>query len=131
MVSSTGIQLFDGMYTGMGNVLDLVQTRQQITSANIANVDTPGYLAKELPFSDLLGELMERGVAGEDTNVRDRVEDTMTERPAPDFALDGNSVDVEREHVMMEENKVFYQAVAGSVSKRLALLRFAASDGKA
>lgn len=131
MVSSTGITLFDGMYQGMGNVLDLVQTRQQLTSANIANVDTPGYLAKELPFRELLGEFMQRGLAGEESNVRARVEDSLTELPAPDFALDGNSVDVEREHVLMEENKVFYQAVAGSVSRRLALLRFAASDGKA
>lgn len=130
MVSSTGIQLFDGMYEGLGNVLDLTQARMQLTSSNIANVDTPGYLAKQLPFVQLLGELMERGVSGEETDVRSRVEDSLSELAAPDYALDGNSVDVEREGVMMEESKVFYQAVAGGVSRRLALLRFAASDGK-
>lgn len=127
----SGIQLFDGMYRGMGDALGLAQARQQLTASNLSNVDTPGYLAKEVPFRELLGEFMQKAKDGEPADVLGRVEDSISELPAPDFALDGNSVDVEREGVLMEQNKLFYNAVAGGIGRRLALLRFAASDGKA
>ncbi len=130
MVPSGGIRLFDGMYEGLGNVLDLVQLRHQIGAANLANVNTPGYLAKEVPFKDLLDEVMGGGQRGEVVDVSGRVSDSVTELAAPDYAIDGNSVDLEREAGRLEENKVMFEAIVGGLSRRLAMLRFSASDGK-
>jgi flagellar basal body rod protein FlgB len=45
-------------------------------------------------------------------------------------SVDGNSVVGEREASRLNENAVMYQAVAQGVGKHLAMLRFAASDGK-
>ncbi|GDX79433.1 flagellar basal body rod protein FlgB [Deltaproteobacteria bacterium] len=130
MVPSGGIRLFDGMYEGLGNALDLVQARHQLGAANLANVNTPGYLAKQVPFKELLSEVMSAGVEGESLDVTERVRSAMTELQAPDYALDGNSVDLEAEAGRAEENKLMYQALVGGMSRRLAMLKFSATDGK-
>lgn len=131
MVPGTGMRLFDGMYEGLANVIDLTQARHALTSSNLANVNTPGYLAKEIaPFDSLLGEAMHKGVAGESLDLDTRLDDAITELAAPPSALDGNSVDLEREAGRLVEDQLFYQAVTGGMSRRMAMLRFAATDGK-
>lgn len=130
MVSRTGLQLFDGLHNGLGTALELTQARQLITNGNLANVNTPGYLAKQLPFSELLGEALHRSVAGEAVGVSSLVEEHLSELAAPDYSLDGNSVDIETEAGNTEQNKLFYQAVVGGTSRRLAMLKYAASDGR-
>lgn len=131
MVPGTGMRLFDGMYEGLGKVIELTQARHALTSSNLANVNTPGYLAKEIaPFDSLLGEVMQKGVAGESFDLEQRLDDAIVELAAPASALDGNSVDLEREAGRLVEDQLFYQAVTGGLNKRMAMLRFAASDGK-
>ncbi len=130
MTNIHGIQLFDGLSQGLENVLDLRRARHALGASNIANADTPGYLAKELPFDSLLLEVMGAPLAGEAVSVEDRAVETMWEREAPEASLDGNSVDAEHEATQLIQNQVMYEAVAGGLSRRLAMLRFAASDGK-
>lgn len=130
MVSTTGLSLFDGLHAGLGTALEITQARQLITNGNLANVNTPGYLAKEIPFSELLGEALHRSVGGEEVEVSSLIEERLTELEAPDSALDGNSVDLEREAGQVEQNKLFYQAMVGGTSRRLAMLKYAASDGR-
>ena len=130
MGPTTGIKLFDGMYDGLGNVLDLVRARHQLHASNLVNVDTPGYLAKELPFQSMLESMMDKGLSGDRVDINQEVDGSIQELPAPAFSLDGNSVDPEREATLMEQNKVMYEAIVGGMSRRLAMLRFAASDGK-
>ena len=48
----------------------------------------------------------------------------------PPWAMDGNSVNAEREAVRLTENSLMYDSVAKGLSRRLAMLRYAASDGK-
>ncbi len=130
MVSTTGLQLFDGLQSGLSHAMEITQARQLLTNGNLANVNTPGYLAKELPFSELLGEAMAKAVAGESVDLNSLLEERLTELEAPAWSLDGNSVDLEREAARVEENKLFYQAAVGGASRRLAMLKFAASDGR-
>lgn len=130
MANIHGIQLFDGLGQGLENVLDLRRARHALGASNIANADTPGYLAKELPFEALLVEVMEAPLLGDRVSVEDRAVATMVEREAPESALDGNSVDAEHEATQLIQNQVMYEAVAGGLSRRMAMLRFAASDGK-
>ena len=46
------------------------------------------------------------------------------------WALDGNSVNPEREAVKLTQNSVVYNALTTSISKRMSMLRYAASDGR-
>jgi flagellar basal body rod protein FlgB len=43
---------------------------------------------------------------------------------------DGNSVLAERETARLQENALMFRAVSRGLSKRLAMLKFAASDGR-
>ena len=43
--------------------------------------------------------------------------------------LDGNSVDVDRALTAVAENAIQYNAAARAAQKKLAILRYAASDG--
>ena len=124
------LKLLDPMYAGLGNVLDLRRAQHTLIAANLANADTPGYRTKEIPFEDLLTESMESPMRGETMSVGERAMEELRELDAPANSLDGNSVDAEREATKLTENQVMYEALAGGMSRRLAMLRFAASDGK-
>ena len=60
----TGIKLFDGVYDGLEQVLDLRSRQHALTATNLANANTPGYRAKELDFDELLSDVMERSIDG-------------------------------------------------------------------
>jgi flagellar basal-body rod protein FlgB len=118
-------RLTGGLSDGLQRVLDLRREQHTLTAANLANANTPGYLAREIPFDELLGDTMaaaERGEAGPAPEAR--------WMDAPSGRLDGNSVDAEREAVKMTVNSVMYNALSQGLSRHLSMLRYAASDGK-
>ncbi|MFH1469873.1 MAG: flagellar basal body rod protein FlgB [Pseudomonadota bacterium] len=129
--------LFDSLHQGLQRVLDLRQAQHSLTAANIANADTPGYKARVIPFDKVLEDAVqgEGGMLGADdghasgagadlSNVR------IEELEAPPWALDGNSVVAEREAARLAENAMLYTGVSQGITRRMALLRYAASDGK-
>ena len=126
MTNIHGIQLFDGLSQGLENVLDLRRARHALGASNIANADTPGYLAKELPFDSLLLEVMGAPLAGEAVSVEDRAVETMWEREAPEASLDGNSVVVEEQMLKMAESRMAYDAAIGFYQKSMSMIRMAA-----
>jgi flagellar basal-body rod protein FlgB len=121
------IGLFDGLGDAIQQVLDLRRMQHQLTAANLANADTPNYHEKELPFSEILGKVVDAAERGEPVGSS---EIEVRERDPLPGVLDGNSVSAEDEAVKMSSNTVMYDALSAGMSKRLALLRFAASDGK-
>jgi flagellar basal-body rod protein FlgB len=123
----TGIKLFDGMYDGLEQVLDLRSRQHALTATNLANANTPGFRARELDFDSLLNDVMERA---EDEDPMGESEITVHEIPVSAWSRDGNSVDPEHETAKMSSNTLLYNAVATGTARRLSLLRFAASDGK-
>jgi flagellar basal-body rod protein FlgB len=82
--------------------LKLTNQRQQLIVSNMANVDTPGYHAKDIDFQSALKQVMDS-----DNNV--------TREPAavdvPDLPErpDGNNVNVDRESMMLSETQLQYQ----------------------
>jgi flagellar basal-body rod protein FlgB len=124
----TGIKLFDGMYGGLEQVLDLRSRQHALTAANLSNADTPGYQAKEIDFDHLLRNVMERAIDATDPVSESEIE--VEVRELPPWARDGNSVDAERETAKMASNTLMYNAVVTGIDHRLSMLRFAASDGK-
>lgn len=123
----TGIKLFDGVYDGLEQVLDLRSRQHALTATNLANANTPGFRAKEIDFDSLLQDVMERSIDG---NPMEESEIEVQELPVAPWARDNNSVDPEHETAKMSSNTLLYNAVASATSHRFALLQFAASDGK-
>ncbi len=105
--------------------LNLRAQRQEILSANIANVDTPGFQARDIDFSSQLKKVLEQGrptnpagltlrltsarhIPGQasplplqDVNLLYRVPDQP--------AIDGNTVDMDRERTHFADNSLKYQ----------------------
>ena len=54
----------------------------------------------------------------------------VEEIEAAPWVADGNSVDPEREAVRLKQNATMYGGVSRGLGKRLALLKFAASNGE-
>jgi flagellar basal-body rod protein FlgB len=129
--------LFDSSYTGLQNVLDLRSQQHALTASNLANADTPGFRARVIDFeSELVGAYGDGvGLQPLRTDARhlggSRPGEPVVNELAPrDGNLDGNSVDSEREMVRLGENQMMFQAVSRGLSRRLAMLKFAANDGR-
>ena len=131
--------LFDSFHAGLGQVLDLRSAQHALTTANLANAETPRYRAKVIPFDRVLSEVVDRTDRPELARAHaghmpgldgDAIEPSVEEIAPPAWSADGNSVQLERETVRLTENAMMFEAVSTGLSKRLAMLRFAASDGK-
>ncbi len=114
-------------------VLDLLWKRQSMTSANIANVDTPGYKSLYMSFEDQLANRIKRSsTADGSTTQRDvaRVIDHLHEQVKTDESestqLDGNNVDMDQEEVELAKTNLEYQYMVNSISQELKRLDSAA-----
>ena len=108
--------LFDRLHNGLGSVLELRQKQHSLTAGNIANVDTPNYKAKVIPFD----ELLEQAVGGSDFDMKrtdpmhlqsingNPGSPRIDEIEAPPWVIDGNSVSLERELVRLKENNLMF-----------------------
>jgi flagellar basal-body rod protein FlgB len=131
--------LFDRLHTGLGRVLDLRQAQHGLTAGNLANASTPGYRAQYIPFDRILASAVGRSSALDlqRTDPRhvaapgaDPRNPEIEEITPPPWSADGNSVNAEREMVRLTENTVMYQSVATGLSRRMAMLRYAAGNGR-
>lgn len=75
--------------------MDLSAMRQGLITANIANVDTPGYRTRDIDFRGELTRAMEGDSAPSEPFVREVP--GLVERP------DGNNVSVDREGLLLAE----------------------------
>jgi len=129
--------LFDSMFTSLQGVLDLRSQQHTLTAANLANADTPGFKAKIIDFENELAAMFGSSEAlALQTSSADHLGGSgdgvpkVLELEAPDGSLDGNSVLVERENVRLQENSLLYRAVTSGLTKRMAMLRYAANNGR-
>jgi flagellar basal-body rod protein FlgB len=102
--------------------LSLRSERQQLIASNIANADTPGYVAREMNFAQALRQatgasqsaaVMTQSQAGHlsGSAVMPGVNTSTLEYAAPSQTnLDSNSVDMDRERASFAENSVKFEA---------------------
>lgn len=132
--------LFDKTTEALGTSLDMRLLRQNVTSANIANAETPGYKARKLDFEDALARAINlEGKNRVDTTHPEhvpvglakisRMRADVYENPDVDTANDGNTVDMEREMAVLAENSVLYRAAVQLINKKLAAMRYAVTEG--
>jgi flagellar basal-body rod protein FlgB len=116
------------MINRLGDVLDfqsqaltLRSERQRLLASNIANADTPGYVARDMDFASALREATGTALAGTPAlqALRTRLAalpggsaaETHLRYAAPSQSnLDGNSVDMDRERASFADNTVKYEA---------------------
>ncbi len=133
-------KLFDRTTEAVAKSLDLRQLRHNITSANIANAETPGYVAKKVDFeNELTRALQLEGVAPQTatdsahkTTIEDaikRVQADVADNPDINYANDKNTVDLEKEMATLAENSIIYKAAIELIKKKMAALKYSANEG--
>ena len=126
------------MFANMTNALDFHSKalvvradRQRVIASNIANADTPGYVGRDINFKEAMSEALggntlpltqsstARGSSEGMTHARHIPLQSTTSSlggPKLDYttqtqpAMDGNSVDLDRERANFVDNSVRYEA---------------------
>jgi len=131
--------LFDKTTDALATSLRMRQVRHNVTSANIANAETPGFHAKKVEFEEALARALDMdGASGLTTSHSDhyavggKSEVTPGIYENPDVAMnnDGNTVDLEKEMSALAENSILYKSALQLINKKMAALKYAISETK-
>ena len=105
----------DRMLPVLDNLLTMTSKRQQVLSANVANLDTPGYRAKDVTFAaELDGSL----------DMSSKVVEAGTKEKG-----NGNNVDLDHELTEITKNGLQYVTLVQYLNQRIKTLRSAISEG--
>ncbi len=102
---------------------DAANSRNEILSNNIANVDTPNYKRKDVSFENYLeqaligSESLDNRVADVNTHLSDFGGMTYTDHSTLSYRLDGNNVDIDTESAYLAENQIRYNALVEQIGQ--------------
>lgn len=119
--------------------LDLRSQRHGVIASNLANMDTPGYQPLELTFEEELQQVLGQTGHLQTRTHQDHLPGTVDEvamieprlRLHRDYALGNGSyqLDLDREMARLAQNSLAYEVTVQLISKKLASLRLALSEG--
>ncbi|MFJ3457628.1 flagellar basal body rod protein FlgB [Scandinavium goeteborgense] len=117
------VNKLDDAFRFQQQALSLLTRRQDVLASNIANADTPGYLARDLDFSQQLKSAMDNTSMAKSPVSLSLTSNRHIEGQAMPFddpqllyrvpdqpSADGNTVDMDRERVNFADNAVKYQS---------------------
>ena len=111
--------------------LDVQSRRAQVVAGNIANTDTPGYVAKDLDFENYLREAAEQSaLPASRQNPNALAQPSIVDQPTTVVGLDGNTVDMGGEMAKMAQTGTNFNFGAKMLQSRLRLLRTAIKEGR-
>ena len=132
--------IFDKTTNALGASLNYRLLRNNVTSSNIANAETPGYKAKAVEFEDALARAVdldgqnslttsdpEHFAMGTSAIGKERV--TVEDNPDAEVNNDGNTVDLDKEMSTLAENSILYKAALTLINKKMAMLKYGIGDG--
>lgn len=128
----------DALFGVHAQALGLWQSRAEVISSNLANADTPGFLARDLDFRKVMA-------AATNASEGNTLQMTATDaghiggNPAVDMAdanklayrtetqptMDGNTVDTQVEQAQFAANAIHYQASLGFINGSIHTMRLA------
>ena len=115
------MSLFTAKLDDQGRTLALLAQRQQVLAGNIANADTPGFKARDFDFARALADARGQTGAALAASAPGHLQSSGAAAQAPATvqlewraadqpALDGNTVDLDRERAQFAENALRYEA---------------------
>jgi flagellar basal-body rod protein FlgB len=110
-----GWDVLDPTMQAIQTSLDGLAARQRIISQNLANSETPGYLAQNVNFEDSLRSAMATG----DPNQAAVSTSTSTDATTPN----GNNVNVDQQTVSLIDTGLRYQLATQSMNNEFNILR--------
>lgn len=113
MIDSTGSALYAA--------LNGLAARQRVIADNVANVETPGYVAGKVTFEDSLRAAIADG--NPDAATVSTIQSTDPVNP------NGNNVSLDNEVVSLTDTDLRYQLMVQAVNQKFGLLRTAIGNG--
>lgn len=110
----------DVVTTALHTAIRGLNARQQAIASNLANVETPGYQAREVAFEDSLRAALAVGGADRVGEVRP----TVVESLAP-TRLNGNNVNLDFEILAERENVMRQKLVVQALNSKYSMFRTA------
>ena len=98
-------------------------SREEILTNNLANVDTPNYKRKDVAFQDVLeqaligGEPLDERIAEVNTHLSDFGGLIYTDSSSLSYRLDGNNVDADAESAKLAENQIRYNTLVDMINQ--------------
>ncbi len=126
----------DNLFGINTQALNLWQRRSEVLANNLANADTPGYLARDIDFRKALAAA--GGTSGASGNLAlqttspGQIGSSMEQSNAPleyqvpsQPSMDGNTVDEQVQQADFAANSVHYQASLSFITAQIHMLRTA------
>lgn len=132
------MKLFDSTLNLLSRALDARLLRQNVIAGNLANANTPGFVPLDVDVEKALQPQLAPLPANAQADAQHlpvgapgAAEAGLTHAEGTSPGLDGNAVDVDRTLAALAQNALQYTAATRAAGKKLAILRFVASDGAA
>ncbi len=115
------------MFTSLDNMgkvslmMDLIAQRQRALGSNLANIDTPGYVRRDINFSDYLG------------SMNSPLETKLSEKLGPSGIIEEKQheeIDPANELMQLQENSIFYTMATRRMSNIITEMKTVINVGK-
>jgi len=100
--------------------LDLMSNRQEALSSNLANMDTPNYVRRDIEFSQYLN------------TMNSPLETKLSQKLGPSGVIEANGEQLSAadELAMMQQNAILYAVAARQMTTTISEIKTAISVGK-
>ncbi|MGZ8463206.1 MAG: flagellar basal body rod protein FlgB [Candidatus Deferrimicrobiaceae bacterium] len=129
--------LYDPAIQLLQKVADYRAARQEVVASNIANTETPGYIARDVPFEAYLSRAESGGSAGPRATHPRHIGGSAAgsgpilpplESEGDAVRVDGNNVILEKEMTKSAENTVGYMTAMTLIARKMRMIRTAIDD---
>lgn len=129
--------LFSDTIQTLDDALNYASSKNRAISNNIANVDTPGYKAKDVEFKHVLNDELNTSFEAKRTQANhlpfnqlhiDKPFQTVT-RQNTMYNHNGNNVDIDKEMAQLAKNQIYYQALADRMNGKFSSLKTVIGGG--
>jgi flagellar basal-body rod protein FlgB len=100
-----------------------LSVRQRVQAENIANVETPGYLAGRVDFETSLAQALDRARPGAASARAVGMVDAAIQTSIEATNLAGNNVNLDDEVIAQEQTDLAYAAVLEAMNAKFRLMR--------
>jgi len=112
LLNTTSIQIIKKMQ-------DFAVIKQKVVANNIANVETPGFKAKDVSFKEEFSEALQKG----DFVQAMQVEPKVYVRNDLSLRNDGNNVDLEKEMIELQKNRMKFDIYTELLKNRYSRIK--------
>ncbi len=121
--------LFDTSFSFLQKAMDILNTRHKIISSNIANLNTPGYVAKDIPFIQTLKRFLDRDTPIPEEEIAKEVQTIYSPKYDPyTGGIYSNSVNLDLEMAKLGKTTILFNASTTILAKKFLLLRYAIEE---